>query len=122
MTLVHDEAPAVRLQAARALVSSLLVGHPEARSLLSEASHWRGLAAHSAAVAATASRAADLARTRRHWRRAVRHRDTAAATARADAGTAAVTRESWLGLVRTTAAEEDEHLAREATAVAAGMI
>ena len=74
-----------------------------------------------AALIARAEPAA-LARTRRHWRHAVRHRDTAAATARADAGTAAVTRESWLGLVRTAAAEEDEHLAREAIAVAAGMI
>jgi hypothetical protein len=263
MTLVHDEARAARLQAARALVGGLLAGHPEARSLLSEASHWRGLAEHSDAVAATVGRAADLARlrheelrhrldprgrrrgrygvacalvaaiggalaglarielarwadvaappaahlavwlvamtvaavwlagawlaatsgrtrrallaaaavalatlpaalavadgggsrlggtlsavlcallaiiaaaliartepaalarTRRHWRHAARHRDTAAATARADASTAAVTRESWLGLVRTTAAEEDEQLAREAIAVAAGMI
>jgi hypothetical protein len=65
MTPVHDdEARAARLQAARALVGGLLASHPEARSLLSEASHWRGLAVHSAAVAAAASRAADLARLR----------------------------------------------------------
>ncbi len=238
---------------ARALVGDLLVGHPEARSLLSEASHWRGLAAHSAALAAAASRAADLARLRyeelghrldprghrrarygvacaliaviglalaglawlefapwidvtgrpagwlvaaavaavwlsgawlaaspghlrrtllavgavaltallsglvgtlpavllavlsallavtavaliaraeptalarghRHWRRAARHRDTAVAIAESDAETAAVTRESWLGLVRAATAAEDEQLAREAIAVAAGMI
>lgn len=49
---------------ARALVGGLLADHPEARGLLSEASHWRGLAAHSAALAAAASRAADLARLR----------------------------------------------------------
>jgi hypothetical protein len=238
---------------ARALVSGLLDGHPEARSLLSEASHWRGLAVHSATLATAASRAADLARLRyeelrhrldprghrrtrygvacalvaaiglalaglarielvpwidvtcrpvgwlvaaaiatvwlsgawlaasrghpqrallavaagaltallsglvgtlaamllavlsallavvaaaliaraepaalaqgrRHWRRAVRHRDAAVATAQSDAETAAVTRESWLGLVRTATAAEDEQLAREAIAVAAGMI
>lgn len=65
MTPVHDdEARAARLQAARALVGGLLASHPEARSLLSEASHCRGLAAHSGAVAAAASRAADLARLR----------------------------------------------------------
>ena len=65
MTTVHDDqARAARLLAARALVGDLLASHPEARSLLSEASHWRGLAAHSAAVAAAASRAADLARLR----------------------------------------------------------
>jgi hypothetical protein len=65
MTPVHDdEARAARLQAARAMVGGLLAGNPEARSLLSEASHWRGLAAQSAALAATASRAADLARLR----------------------------------------------------------
>lgn len=239
---------------ARALVGGLLAGHPEARSLLSEASHWRGLAAHSAALAAAASRAADLARLRyeelrhrldprgghrrapygaacalvaaiglalaglawielapwidvtsrpaswlvatavaavwlsgawlaaspgyprrallaiaavaltallsggvgtltavllavlsallaviaaaliaraesaalargrRHWRRAARHRDSAVATAQSDAETAAVTRESWLGLVRAATAAEDEQMAREAIAVAAGMI
>lgn len=49
---------------ARALVGGLLTGHPEARTLLSEASHWHSLAAHSAIVAATASQAADLARLR----------------------------------------------------------
>ena len=49
---------------ARALVGGLLTGHPEARTLQSEASHWHGLAAHSAALAAAASRGADLARLR----------------------------------------------------------
>jgi hypothetical protein len=254
MTPVHDdEARAARLQAARALVGGLLAGNPEARSLLSEASHWRGLAAHSAALAAAASRATDLARLhyeelrhrldprgdrrarygvvcflvaaigltlaglawielvpwidvtgrpagwlvaaavaavwlsgawlaatpghtrrallavaavalaallsglvgtlaavlyailsallaviaaaliaraepatlargRRHCRRAARHRDGAVATAQADAETTAVTRESWLGLVRAATAAEDEQLAREAIAVAADMI
>ncbi len=47
-----------------ALVGGLLAGHPEARSLLTEASHWRGLAAHSAALATAANQAADLARLR----------------------------------------------------------
>lgn len=264
MTTVHDDqARAARLLAARALVGDLLASHPEARSLLSEASHWRGLAAHSAAVAAAASRAADLARLRSeelrhrldprgrrrgrygvacalvaaigvvlaglarielarwidvtgrpagwlvatavaavwlsgawlaatsghprrvlltaaavalaallaalavadgvrpglagalaavlyavlsallaviaaaliaraepvtlararwHGRRAGRHRDAAVATARADAETAAVTRESWLGLVRAATGAEDEELARAAIAIAAGMI
>lgn len=42
----------------------MLAGHPEARSLLSEASHWRGLAAHSAVLAAAASQGANLARLR----------------------------------------------------------
>jgi hypothetical protein len=238
---------------ARALVADLLVGHPEARSLLAEASHWRGLAAHSAALATEASEAAELARlryeelrhrldprghrrarhevacallaaiglalaglawielapwidvtgrpagwlvatavaavwlsgawlaatpshrrhallgaaaivltallsslvgtlaavllaalsalltviataliaraeptalarARRQWRRAARHRDAAVATAQSDAETAAVTMESWLGLVRTAAAAEDEQLAREAIMAAAGMI
>jgi hypothetical protein len=238
---------------ARALVGGLLADHPEARSLLSEASHWRGLAAHSAALAAAASQAADLARLRyeelrhrldprghrrgqygvacflvasiglalaglawielapwidvtgrptgwlvatavaaiwlfgawlaaspshprrallavaaaaltallsglvgtlpvvllavlsallalfaavliaraepvtlarghRHWRRATRHRDAAVATAQSDAESAAVTRESWLGLVRAATAAEDEQVAREAIAVAASMI
>ena len=65
---------------------------------------------------------ATLAWGRRHWRRAARHRDAAVATAQADAETAAVTRESWLGLVRVATAAEDESLAREAIAVAAGMI
>jgi len=238
---------------ARALVGGLLADHPEARSLLSEASHWRGLAAHSAALAAAASWAADLARLRyeelrhrldprghrraryevtctlvavigltlaglawielapwidvtgrlagwlvaiavaivwlfgawlaaspghprrallavvaaaltallsglvgtlpavllavlsallaviaaalivraepaalvrshRHWRRAARHRDAAVAAAQSDAETAAITRESWLSLVRAATAGEDEQLAREAIAIAAGMI
>lgn len=258
MTPVHDdEAGAARLQAARALVGGLLAGNPEARSLLSEASHWRGLAAHSAALADAAGRAADLARLRyeelrhrldprghrraryavacalvaaigvalaglarielapwidmtaqlagrpagwlvatavaavwvagawlaattghprrallavaavalaallwglvgtlaavlyavlsallavtaaaliaraepatlaqsgRNWRRAARHRDAAVAAAQADAETAAVTRESWLGLVRAAAAGEDQHVARAAIAVATDMI
>ena len=238
---------------ARALVGGLLADHLEARSLLSEASHWHSLAAHSAALAAAASRAADLARlhyeelrhrldprghrrtgygvacalvaaiglalvglawielvpwidvtgrpagwlvatavadvwlsgawlaatpdrprrallagaavaltallsglvgtllavllavlsallavlaaaliaraeptalarSRRHWRRAARHRDAAVATAQSDAETAAATRESWLGLVRVATVAEDEQLAREAIAVAAGVI
>jgi hypothetical protein len=238
---------------ARASVGGLLTGHPEARTLLSEASHWHGLAAHSAALAATASRAADLARLhyeelchrldprghrrtryevacalvaaiglalaglarielapwidvtgrpagwlvatamaalwlsgawlaafsgrlrrvllavaagavtallsglvgtlpmvllavlsgllalvaaallactepaalargRRHWRRASRHRDAAAATAQSDAEAATISRESWLGLVRAATAVEDEQVAREAIAVATGMI
>jgi hypothetical protein len=238
---------------ARALVGGLLTGHPEARTLLSEASHWHGLAAHSAAVAATASRVADLTRLRYeelrhrldprghcrtrygvacalvasiglvlvglarielapwidvtgrpagwlvatamaavwlsgawlaafpgrirrallavaasaltvllsglvgtlptvllavlsgllavvaavliaraepaalaqgrcHWRRASRHRDAAVATAQSDAEAATITRESWLGLVRAATVSEDEQLAREAIAVAAGMI
>ena len=238
---------------ARALVADLLVGHPEARSLLSEASHWRGLAAHSAALATAATQATQLARlryeelrhrldprghcrarhgvacalvaaiglalaglarielaswinvtgrpagwlvatavaavwlsgawlaatpghprrallavaavavtallsglvdtlaavllavlsallaviaaaliaraeptalaqARRHWRRVARHRDAAVATAQSDAETAAVTRQSWLFLVRTATAAEDEQLAREAIVVAAGMI
>jgi hypothetical protein len=59
-----DDARGDRLRAARALVGRLLAGHPEARSLLSEASHWRGLAVCSAAVTAAASRTADLARLR----------------------------------------------------------
>jgi hypothetical protein len=238
---------------ARALVGGLLTGHPEARTLLSEASHWHGLATHSAALAAAASRGADLARLRyeelrrrldprgdrrtrfgvacalvaaiglvlaglarievaswidvtgcsagwlvaaamavlwlsgawlaalpgrlrrvlltvgagaltallsglvgtlsalllavlsgllavvaaaliaraepaalaqgrRHWRRASRHRDAAVATAQSDAEAATITRESWLGLVRSATAAEDEQLAREAVAVAAGLI
>jgi hypothetical protein len=238
---------------ARALVGGLLAGHPEARSLLSEASHWRGLAAHSAALATAANQAVELARlryeelrhrldprghrrawhgvacalvaaiglalaglawielapwidvtgrlagwlvatavaavwlsgawlaatpghprrallavaavaltallsglvgtlaavllavlstllaviaaaliaraepaalarARRHWRRAARHRDAAVDTARSDAEIAAVTRESWLSLVRAATAAEEEQLAREAIVVAAGMI
>jgi hypothetical protein len=238
---------------ARALVGGLLADHPEARSLLFEASHWRGLAAHSAALVAAANQAASLARLRyeelrhrldprghrrvrygvacalvtaiglalaglawielapwidlmghpagwlvatataavwlsgswlatspghlrrallavaavaltallsglvgtlpavlfavlsallaviaaaliaraepgalargrRHWRCAARHRDATVANAHSDAETAAVTRESWLGLVRAATAAEDEQLAREAIAVAAGMI
>jgi len=63
-----------------------------------------------------------LARGHRHWRRATRHRDAAVATAQSDAESAAVTRESWLGLVRAATAAEDEQVAREAIAVAASMI
>ena len=79
------------------------------------------LAVIAAALIAHAEPAA-LARVRRHWRHAVRHRDAAMATAQSDAETAAVTTESWLGLVRAATAAEDEQLAREAIAAAAGMI
>jgi hypothetical protein len=61
VTPVHDE---TARPAARRLVDRLLASHAEARSLLSEASHWRGLAEDSAAVAAAAARAADTARLR----------------------------------------------------------
>jgi hypothetical protein len=252
-SVLDDDARAARRQAARALVGGLLAGHPEARSLLSEASHWRCLAERSAAVAAAAGRAAGLARLsyeelrhrldprghrrvrygvacvlvaaigvalaglawigltpwiavggrlegwlvgqsvaavwlagawltatlgparrvvlavaaaaltalvagllgtlaavlcavlsallavtaaaliaraepaalareRRHWHRSARHRDAAVTAAQTDAETAAITRESWLGLIRAAAAGKDGQLAHEAVAVAAGMI
>ena len=65
---------------------------------------------------------AQLARVRWQWRRAVRYRDAAMATARSDAQSAAVTRESWLSLVRSAVAAEDEQEAREAIAAAADMV
>ena len=79
------------------------------------------LAVIAAALIARTEPAA-VARGHRRWRRAVRHRDAAVAIARSDAETAAVTKESWLGLVRAAIAAEDEQLAREAIAVATGMI
>jgi hypothetical protein len=65
---------------------------------------------------------AQLARVRWRWRRAVRYRDAAIGTAQSDAQSAAVTRESWLSLVRSAVAAEDEQQAREAIAAAADMV
>lgn len=61
-----DEAAAwtARLRAAYDLVGCVLSGHPEARSLLSEASHRRVLAEQSAAAADGAAMAADMDRVR----------------------------------------------------------
>jgi hypothetical protein len=65
---------------------------------------------------------AQLARVRWQWRRAVRYRDAAMATARSDAQSAALTRESWLSLVRSAVAADDEQDARKAIAAATDMI
>ena len=66
MILEADEVPgrAARLHSALAAVGPVLSGHPEARSLLSEASHRRILAEQSATAAGLAAAAADAARLR----------------------------------------------------------
>ena len=60
---------------------------------------------------------------RRYWRRAEARQAAAARTARGDADSAAIARQSWLGLVSSIAAAHgDEQLIRDAAAVAADII
>jgi hypothetical protein len=95
---------------------------------------WAALSSAGAVAAAclisrTEPRA--LARARGHWRRAEARRAAAARTSLADAQSAAIARQSWLGLVRSTVAAQGgeqageqggEQLTCDAVQVAAQMI
>jgi hypothetical protein len=87
---------------------------------------WAGLSGAIAVTAAALIRRAEpvaLAQARGRWRRAQAHHAATVRTSLADAQSAAIARESWLGLVRSAAAGQgDEQLTRDATEVAADMI
>jgi hypothetical protein len=82
-----------------------------------------GAIAVTAAVLISRTEPAGLARARRRWRQADARHAAAARTALADAERAAITRQSWLGLVGSViVAQGDDQLTRDATGVAADMI
>ena len=87
---------------------------------------WAVLSGAIAATAAALIRRAEpvaLAQARGRWRRAQAHHVAAVRTSLADAQSAAIARESWLGLVRSAAAGQGGgQLTRDSTEVAAGMI
>jgi hypothetical protein len=125
----HAGRAAVAWAAAVALVALLTVLHAVAapgwgRSLAGLL--WAVLSGAIAVAAAALIRRAEpmaLAQARGRWRRAQAHQAAVMRTSLADAQSAAIARESWLGLVRSAAAGQgDEQLTRDSTDVAAGLI
>jgi hypothetical protein len=87
---------------------------------------WAALSVAGAGAAACLigrTEPAAVARARAHWRRAEVRRAAAARASLADAESAAIARQSWLGLVRSAvAAHDDERLTYDAVQVATEMI
>jgi hypothetical protein len=87
---------------------------------------WAALSVAGAGAAACLigrTEPAAVARARAHWRRAEVRRAAAARASLADAESAAIARQSWLGLVRSAvAAHDDERLTYDAVQAATEMI